>query len=73
MTWDFSGWLWMIITVVTFLVLAGALLYGGRMWTQRRRDPATVRAQEKAVRELYQRERSDVGDAPAPGSRAASR
>jgi hypothetical protein len=73
MTSDFSGWLWVVVDVLAVVILAGAMIYGGRMWAHRRRDPATLRAQEQATRELYSRERSDVGDRPAPGSRAASR
>ena len=73
MTSDFVGWLWLILAVLGFVVLAGAIMYGSRMWAHRRRDPALIRAQEEAVRELYRQERSEVGDAPAPGSRAASR
>jgi hypothetical protein len=66
---DIGGWLWVIIDVLAVAVLAGAMIYGGRMWANRRRDPATDQATERAVRELYQRERSDVGHQP-PGSRA---
>jgi len=73
MTWDFGGWMWMIIDLGALVVLGAALFYGTRRWAGRRRDPATLQAQEDATRELYRRERSDVGDQPAPGTRAAGR
>ena len=73
MQWDFGGWMWLIIDLAAILVLGAALVYGTRKWATRRRDPATLKAQEDATRELYRRERSDVGDQPASGSRAAGR
>jgi hypothetical protein len=63
---DIGGWLWVVIDVIAVAVLAGALIYGGSMWARRRRDPAIRQAQERATRELYQKERSDIGDRPPP-------
>ena len=73
MQWDYGGWMWLIIDLAALLVLGAALVYGTRKWAHRRRDPRTVKAQEEATRELYRRERSDVGDRPAPESRAPGR
>lgn len=51
-----GGWLWGILDVLGFVVLAAALVYGTMMWRNRRKDPAMKAAQNEVTHENYQQE-----------------
>jgi hypothetical protein len=69
---SFGGYMWLIIDVIAVAALAGALIYARAQWKSRRRDPAAEKAAERATRELYARERSDVPNHP-PGEQRPGR
>lgn len=48
-----GGPLWLVIDVVAVLILAGALIYGTRMYRKRRKDPAAKAAQDRATDDLF--------------------
>ena len=67
---SFGGYLWLIIDVVAVAVLAGALIYGGRMWRWRDQSRATRRASDAATRKLYSDEHAERRNRPPPTSPA---
>jgi hypothetical protein len=50
---DPSGWLWLILGVFGVGGLGVAIAYGSILWSRRRKDRATRKKQDEAVRELY--------------------
>jgi hypothetical protein len=50
---DLGGYLWLIITVGFFAVLAGAMIYGTLQWRHRRKDRLAKEAEKKAVDRAY--------------------
>lgn len=60
---EIGGWLWLAITVVMVLVLAGAMVYGTVMWKKWKRYPTEVRERNRATREAF-RQDSPPGSVP---------
>jgi hypothetical protein len=72
MSTDQGGWLFMVITVIGVIALAGALFYGVSMWRNKRIDPATERASREATERLYHHEDAEA-EAAAEGRPDAAR
>lgn len=51
-----GGWLWAILDILGFVVLAAALVYGIVLWRNRRKDPAMKAAQDEVTHENYRQE-----------------
>jgi hypothetical protein len=52
-SYDWGGWMWVIIDIVAVVILGAAIIAGTIMWGKRPRDAETRRKSEEATRELY--------------------
>ena len=50
---DSSGWMYVVIDIVGFLALGGAIAYGAYMWRNRSRDPLVKQMSDDATRRMY--------------------